>query len=403
MSCEAENSTPITEHYVLDGGSLLHRVPWKPGDSYGTIARSYADFTVHHYGFATVVFDGYGEGPTIKDSTHKRRGQNAHPVINFDAETEFSGKREEFLSRDCNKQGLINLISEELMKQDCSVINAPGDADVYIAKAAVESAHQRSTTLIGEDTDLLVLLLHYANEDSRELYFRSDKAAKMYDIKKIKSVLGKEVCSQLLFLHAYTGFDSTSRIHGIGKKTIFHKLLKGDSSLRCCASTFIVPGQSKKVIEDFGITAMKCMFGGNSEESLASIRYNMVVKKLANAKSFITPERLPPTTAATKYHALRTYYQVMVWSGNEGGMDVRDWGWTVMENTLVPLMSDMDAAPSHLLKMVHCNCSTACKTAHCSCRGYGLPCHSACGQCQVDNCENPNNKSVESINDDQQD
>lgn len=38
-------SIPQTEHYVLDGGSLLHRVPWKKGSSYGAIAKLYADFT----------------------------------------------------------------------------------------------------------------------------------------------------------------------------------------------------------------------------------------------------------------------------------------------------------------------------------------------------------------------
>jgi len=43
---------------VLDGDSLLHHLPWKKGDSYNAIAESYADFTVRHYGQATVVFDG---------------------------------------------------------------------------------------------------------------------------------------------------------------------------------------------------------------------------------------------------------------------------------------------------------------------------------------------------------
>jgi len=52
------NSVPETDCYVLDGGSLLHHLPWKTGDSYGAIAKSYADFTVRHYGQATVVFDG---------------------------------------------------------------------------------------------------------------------------------------------------------------------------------------------------------------------------------------------------------------------------------------------------------------------------------------------------------
>ena len=67
---------------------------------------------MRHYGLATVVFDGYNEGPSIKDNTHQRRGQNVYPVVNFTAETEFSGKKDEFLSRDRNKQGFINLISD---------------------------------------------------------------------------------------------------------------------------------------------------------------------------------------------------------------------------------------------------------------------------------------------------
>jgi len=59
LSSEAVmNSIPKTDCYVLDGDSLLHHLPWKKGDSYNAIAESYADFTVRHYGQATVVFDG---------------------------------------------------------------------------------------------------------------------------------------------------------------------------------------------------------------------------------------------------------------------------------------------------------------------------------------------------------
>ena len=101
------NATPTTDQYILDGGSLLHRVPWTKAESYGTIASCYADFTVRHYGPATVVFDGYSEGASIKDNTHQRRGQHDHPIINFTADSEFSGKREDFLSRGKNKEGLI--------------------------------------------------------------------------------------------------------------------------------------------------------------------------------------------------------------------------------------------------------------------------------------------------------
>jgi len=56
----------------------------------------------------TVVFDGYDEGPSIKDNTHERRGQNIHPIVSFTTETEFSGKKAAFLSKDVNKQRLIS-------------------------------------------------------------------------------------------------------------------------------------------------------------------------------------------------------------------------------------------------------------------------------------------------------
>ncbi len=38
-----------TECYVLDGGSLLHRLSWNLGEMYGTIALSYVNFTLRHY------------------------------------------------------------------------------------------------------------------------------------------------------------------------------------------------------------------------------------------------------------------------------------------------------------------------------------------------------------------
>ena len=160
---------PPTE-YVLDGGSLIHHLSWKRGDSYGAIAPSYADFTIKHYGKAAVVFDGYSDSASIKDNTHQRRGRNTHPVINFTAQTEFVGRKDDFLSVSVNKQGHIKLVSEKLEKKGCTVINAPGDADVDIVKVAIRASQHQPTTLIGEDTDLLILLLYYAETNNRGLY-----------------------------------------------------------------------------------------------------------------------------------------------------------------------------------------------------------------------------------------
>ena len=73
------------------------------------------------------------------------------------------------------------------------MIQAEGDADVDIVKAAVAVASFKST-LIGEHTDLLVLLLRYAEKDCKDLYFRSDKDKPyVYGIKVLKRLLSDDI------------------------------------------------------------------------------------------------------------------------------------------------------------------------------------------------------------------
>ena len=72
---------PETTHCVLDGGSLLHRIPWQHGTRLWKIAK------------------GCEEESTIKDGTHQGRGHNnIHTVVSFTAETDLSGEKEEVLS-----------------------------------------------------------------------------------------------------------------------------------------------------------------------------------------------------------------------------------------------------------------------------------------------------------------
>lgn len=70
------------------------------------------------------------------------------------------------------------------------MINAPGDAGVEIVKTAVQFAVTHSTSLVGENADLLVLFLFYAKATDKNLYFRSDKAkaCALYHINELKTI-----------------------------------------------------------------------------------------------------------------------------------------------------------------------------------------------------------------------
>ena len=65
----------------------------------------------------------------------------------------------------------------------------------------------------------------------------------------------------------------------------------------------------------------------------------MLIKKIINAKSFVKPERLPPTEEATKYHSYRVNQQVQAWRGKE--INLIDWGWIVSNNIFLPKTTDL--------------------------------------------------------------
>ena len=88
------------------------------------------------------------------------------------------------------------LIGDQLKKVGYTSIQALGNADVDIAKTAISSTILHSSTLIEEDTNLLMLLLHYCIPDRKALYFRSDNQSTsylkvVYDINRMKHLGNK--------------------------------------------------------------------------------------------------------------------------------------------------------------------------------------------------------------------
>ena len=95
-----------------------------------------------------------------------------------------------------NKERLIALISSELKNEGCYLIICDGDADLVIVKTGISLASKSTVTIIGEDADLLALLLHHAKDSNFKLCFRSDKASKKnimprtFDIGLYREILG---------------------------------------------------------------------------------------------------------------------------------------------------------------------------------------------------------------------
>ena len=259
-----------------------------------------------------------------------------------------------------------------------------------IVQMAVQSAKSITTVFVGDDTDLLVLLCHHADTSARDLFLipqpkQKSTTRKIWDIKKIKAVLGPETCAYILFVHAILGCDTTSGIHGIGKGSALKKMMK-DAQFREQAEVFNNKDVTKSNITVAEEKSLVCLYNGRSEESLDSLRYSRFCQKITTGTSFVQPECLPPTSAAAVYHSLRVYHQVQQW--RDVALPPQDWGWKLVDGRLLPVRTDLPAAHASLLEIVKCNCKCDCGSQRCSCRKHGLDCSAACGNCRGQSCTN---------------
>ena len=87
----------------------------------------------------------------------------------------------------------------------------------------LKSAETKPTVLLGDDTDLLVLLLAHVDTCHEPVFFapepkkRQKKQSRIWDIHFLKHKLGNVLCRRLLFVHAISGCDTTSRLFGLAK------------------------------------------------------------------------------------------------------------------------------------------------------------------------------------------
>ena len=83
-------------------------------------------------------------------------------------------KKDEFLNNKANKQRFIHYLSDNLDSAGWSVDHAKYDSDVLIVLTAVASVRHKETVLIGDDTNLLVLLLQHAEMDAHKVFLKSE-------------------------------------------------------------------------------------------------------------------------------------------------------------------------------------------------------------------------------------
>ena len=84
----------------------MHRVLWQKGEIFEQIFMKYSSYLSINYPDATVVFDGYEDQYSTKDSTHTKRTRSVGKVVHFIEKMPLTSRKEEFLSKKITNRSL---------------------------------------------------------------------------------------------------------------------------------------------------------------------------------------------------------------------------------------------------------------------------------------------------------
>ncbi|KAG1673368.1 hypothetical protein GQR58_015626 [Nymphon striatum] len=97
---------------VIDGGGLLYAVTWQPFSTLKQVIYQYYSYVTSNYGISsTVVFDGYIDGPSVKDHEHNRRIMASGAHIQIEHHATVLSNQHGFLANDENKSKLIDQLT----------------------------------------------------------------------------------------------------------------------------------------------------------------------------------------------------------------------------------------------------------------------------------------------------
>ena len=124
-----------------------------------------------------------------------------------------------------------------------------------------------------DDTDVEVMLLYHYQNQILDIYFLQERGKKYWSIKEaLKEVTCKE---HLLFIHAWSGCDTTSSTFGKVKVT-FMKMVQKSENVLCASEVMCDYWATKKEISEVSIKIFIEMYGGTNDCLLRKLRQDLL-------------------------------------------------------------------------------------------------------------------------------
>ena len=120
----------------------------------------------------SVMFDRHSGNASTKDTTHLRRSKGKLlRLLLCTGNTIFNMKKEECLLNLKNQQCFLEMLAAEMNTAGMCAMQPSRHADTLIATNAVDIANSKPAVIIGEDTDLLILLIRLVNKKRYRMIF----------------------------------------------------------------------------------------------------------------------------------------------------------------------------------------------------------------------------------------
>jgi len=406
VTCPAEVTIDGTSCLVIDGQALVISLGKPAGiTNFGELADAFVKLVMHVgrcFDRIDVTFDRYRD-TSIKAGTRTKRSKHARLIrrIIEDGSVPVPPKWTDFLAVPENKADLACFLSNHLIanaptnktlvvaggfQREDEVQTSNHELDIQQLAANHEEADTRlvlhcvhtnaeSVVVSARDTDVLVLLVaHFHKMACTKLWMKAGtaKRQKYIPVHEIRQVLPftQPVFEALIPFHAVTGCDTVSYFAEHSKKTAWKVFTTDNHLIKDLGIGELTPTKMKNA-EKFVCK----LYGVPESNSCDQAR----VKLFCKIKS---PEALPPTTDALKYHVQRAHYQSLVWKQATNPHQVlpspETIGWTMDEGQLSPKLSSLAPIPKSCKDIVSCGCTKGCTSLNCTCRKSKLVCTGAC-------------------------
>ncbi|KAK4885392.1 hypothetical protein RN001_001663 [Aquatica leii] len=370
---------------IFDGMAMVQRISKPPKcNTFGELAAIFVNkIFKNQFGAqrVDVVFDNYKEHST-KRITRLKRGQNN--TINKIIENENTPLPQRwnlFIHSVFNKKQLTNFFEGFTCVTDYKAnfkVKSPellvsnheeADTRILLHVLSAKISGYRRCIVDCNDTDVLVLLLHFRKHLTQEVWMKTGKSDSLRYIPVHKINLADRC-------------DTTSQFTGFGKRTCWKTYLECSDDL----SRVGVEQFSHEMFVKMQNFVMKLYSKSTDVQSVDTLRGIMAAA---------TPiSRLPPTEDALKQHCLRVYFQTTVWENALEPLptipNFEQFGWHCNENSdPIPLLTTLPPFPTQLIALSSCSCKKDCTNKICKCRTNKMGCIPSCRCITQNSCKNP--------------